>query len=205
MEQQSLPGPAASPAYRWPMPDLRARASAAVQHHRALQQPCELAVALATAAMISPATYLEIGTYAGGTAWAFAQLPSVETVISVDHTPEPDAIGRLADIPCETYQLATDSHHYETLARIGAILDGTPADVLLIDGSHDYQSALADWELYRPLVRSGGLVILHDTQPHKDRPDVEVHRLWGQIEESYQTTEIVAEPGIWAGTGIVWV
>ena len=35
-------------------------------------------------------------------------------------------------------------------------------DLLFIDGDHQYGSVLADWLLYSPLVRPGGLVAFHD-------------------------------------------
>ena len=35
-------------------------------------------------------------------------------------------------------------------------------DILHIDASHVEEDALGDWRMYRPLVRSGGMIILHD-------------------------------------------
>ncbi len=35
-------------------------------------------------------------------------------------------------------------------------------DLLFIDGDHQYASVLADWLLYSPLVRPGGVVAFHD-------------------------------------------
>ena len=37
-------------------------------------------------------------------------------------------------------------------------------DVLFIDTSHAYRQTLAELELYAPLVRRGGKIILHDTE-----------------------------------------
>jgi len=36
-------------------------------------------------------------------------------------------------------------------------------DFLLIDGDHSYKAALADWLIYAPLVKNGGLVAFHDS------------------------------------------
>lgn len=36
-------------------------------------------------------------------------------------------------------------------------------DVLFIDGAHDYQGALNDLNLWSPLVKVGGTLVLHDT------------------------------------------
>lgn len=201
MEPQSSPG---LPDIRRPFPDSRVIAAQAIQNHRAAQNQRELTVALSLASMFAPVVYLEIGTYAAGTAWAFSNLPSVDLVISIDNQAEPDAMGRLADIPAETHMIASSSAEYGTLARVKAILDGRGVDLLVIDGAHDYESVRGDWEMYRPFVRPGGLVMFGRTQPHHDRPDVEVHRLWAQLECDYQTVEIVGEPGTWAGIGVVF-
>lgn len=40
-----------------------------------------------------------------------------------------------------------------------------PIDVLFIDTSHEYEHTLAELNAYAPLVRSGGVVVLHDTNP----------------------------------------
>lgn len=189
---------------RRPHPDARVIAAQAIASHRAVQNQRELTVALSLATMFAPVVFLEIGTYAGGTAWAFGNLPSVDLMICIDSGPEPDALDRLADIPAETHLIQGQSEDFSTLHRVRAILDHRGVDVLFIDGSHDYESVRTDWELYRPLVRPGGLVMFHNTQPHHDRPEVEVHRLWAQLEADYQTVEIVGEPGTWAGIGVVF-
>lgn len=194
----------AVPVTRNPHPDVRAIAYQAVVNERAVQNQRELTVALSLASMFSPVIYLEIGTYAGGTAWAFGHLPSVDLMMCIDSGPEPDAAGRLANLPAEAHLIQSQSEEYGTLARVKSILDHRGVDLLFIDGSHDYESVRSDWELYRPLVRPGGLVMFHDTQPHHDRPEVEVHRLWAQLEADYQTVEIVGEPGTWAGIGVVF-
>ena len=36
-------------------------------------------------------------------------------------------------------------------------------DFLFIDGDHSYKSVLADWLIYSPLVRQGGMIVFHDT------------------------------------------
>jgi len=36
-------------------------------------------------------------------------------------------------------------------------------DVLFLDGDHTYQGVLADWLLYNPLVKPGGIVAFHDS------------------------------------------
>jgi predicted O-methyltransferase YrrM len=43
-----------------------------------------------------------------------------------------------------------------------------PVDVVFVDGDHSEDGCRADWELWHPFVRPGGLVLFHDarlTQP----------------------------------------
>lgn len=41
-------------------------------------------------------------------------------------------------------------------------------DVLYIDGDHSYLGCLADLLIYTPLVRRGGIVMVHDVEPPND-------------------------------------
>lgn len=44
-------------------------------------------------------------------------------------------------------------------------------DLLFIDGNHDYESVKKDYDLWSPLVPSGGIIILHDVEAnHVDGP-----------------------------------
>lgn len=45
---------------------------------------------------------------------------------------------------------------YNYIHKIGQL------DVLFVDGDHSYEGVLADWLLYAPLVRKGGIVAFHD-------------------------------------------
>lgn len=196
------------PPYRHPSPGRSPSwlviATEAVQRHQAVQDARELAVALAVAEMIHPQVYLEIGCFAAGTAWAFGQLPTIETIVTVDVDPQPGAEAVLENLTAKTHLVRQDSTLNEAVYAVTEILDDWRVDVLLIDGAHDYVTAASDWECYRHLVRAGGLVMLHDITPHAGHPEVEVHRLWDLISEHHQSTEVISSPGDWAGIGIVW-
>lgn len=45
--------------------------------------------------------------------------------------------------------------------------DGTPIDVLFIDGAHDRVSVVADIEKWTPFVPVGGVVLFHDCKTHQ--------------------------------------
>lgn len=44
-----------------------------------------------------------------------------------------------------------------------------PIDFLFIDGDHAYEAVRSDWEAWRPLVASGGIVALHDSRSTPER------------------------------------
>ena len=55
----------------------------------------------------------------------------------------------------------------KALSAVQKALNGAALDVLHIDGDHSLAGAKADYETYAPLVRSGGLVVMHDvTNPN---------------------------------------
>jgi predicted O-methyltransferase YrrM len=49
-----------------------------------------------------------------------------------------------------------------------ALFEDEVIDILHIDGAHDYESVKHDFETWLPKVRSGGVILLHDTQSFKD-------------------------------------
>ena len=66
------------------------------------------------------------------------------------------------------------------------ILRRRQVDLLHIDGDHTAEGVRADYAMYGPLVRSGGLIAFHDLV----LPGVAA--LWEELEG--EKTEIVADP-----------
>jgi predicted O-methyltransferase YrrM len=101
--------------------------------------------------------------------------------------------------------LALDSHEQETLSEVRRALAGRPLDLLFIDGDHTYAGVAADFELYRPLVRPGGLVALHDIVPGPAEAVGGVPEFWRQIRDQ-RAIELVADwdQGGW-GIGVLRV
>jgi predicted O-methyltransferase YrrM len=126
-----------------------------------------------------PATVLEIGTGRGGTLFLLAQVAREDALlVSLDSPkgiagfgarPEYRTRGRLYQSLGRNRQrvviLASDSHLEETREDVRRILAGRPLDVLFIDGDHSGPGVEADFGMYAPLVRSGGLVAFHDIVP----------------------------------------
>lgn len=180
-------------------------ANEAVTRHHALHNPGELAILLALLESAGPHSLLEIGTWAGGAAWAFSRVGSIRHIVTVDAAPQPEAAATVLGLPCQGTLIVGDSGAPDTTAHVARALGGEDADVLVIDGAHDYESARRDFDLYARMVRPGGLVVIHDTQGHPDSDRVEVPKLWGEVRLTHRTTELVSRPGGPCGTGIVWL
>lgn len=187
------------------MDDWRSEARTAIGRYGALANEGELACLLALLNTMGPRVILEIGTWTGGSAWAFGQLPTAERIVTIDPSPQPQAKDTLAGLHCEATQLRMSSQLPDTYVAAGQLVKPDLADVLFIDGDHLYESARHDFETYSSLVRPGGLVVLHDTQGYPGVDLVQVPRLWAQIRPAYRTTELVDKPGGPGGTGLVWL
>jgi len=90
--------------------------------------------------------------------------------------------------------LREDSHQESTLNKLQYILKNQKIDFLFIDGDHRYEGVKTDFEMYFPLVRSGGLIALHDIVHHKGRKDVQVDRFWNEIKSNYKYDEFISDP-----------
>jgi predicted O-methyltransferase YrrM len=73
------------------------------------------------------------------------------------------------------------------------ILDGEKLDYIFIDADHTYAGVQRDFEMYSPLVRSGGIVAFHDIVTHKRETECQVERFWNEIKHRYKHREIVEE------------
>jgi cephalosporin hydroxylase len=162
-----------------------------------------------------PSVALEIGTYRGGTLFVLTRLANPHaTVISLDLFPslfgkicrwgQTPLFHRFAQKGQTLHLIRADSHRQETLSRISKLLDGRKLDLLFIDGDHTYVGVRADFEMYSPFVRPGGIVAFHDiaVQPLPD----EVVRLWNEIKPRYRHKEILHSTAIDAmGIGVLWL
>jgi predicted O-methyltransferase YrrM len=175
-------------------------AEIAVRDHGAIQKPAELAGFLALVMDLDPLQVIvEVGSYDGGTLWAWQQI--CPTVVGVDLPPpgHEDAV-RLNSLGCPI--VCGDSHAQSTLQRLTAVLD-RPVDMLFIDGDHTYDGVKADYEMYGPLVRPGGLIGFHDILPHRPQPYIQVHRFWATLDGDLE--RFITAPDTWGGIGAIRV
>jgi predicted O-methyltransferase YrrM len=159
---------------------------------------------------------LEIGTCSGGTLFLLCRLAQRDAdIISVDLPGGPFGAGYtwLQQIVYGRFPignqrlllLRADSHSGDTHATVVRELKGKPLDYLFIDGDHSYAGVKRDFELYSPLVRSGGLIAFHDIAKHT-RDDCQVDRFWNEVKASYAHREFIADANQgWAGIGVLYV
>lgn len=164
----------------------------AYAHQHAMQNVHELAEIARIVAALEPARIAEIGCCMGGTLYVWRQLGARTWGITLADPLELRPHGATV--------LRGDSHDPASLAWLRAELAGELLDVLFIDGDHSEAGALADFGDYAPLVRPGGLVLVHDVAQLP-----EVTKAWTQISAGpIRTRTVVADVGAEiAGFGIV--
>jgi cephalosporin hydroxylase len=163
-----------------------------------------------------PRIVLEIGTYKGGSLWAWCHIAAADALIVSIDLPGGDFGGGFPEAEMERLQtyarrsqtlhlVRADSHSSDTLAKVRWLLNGRAVDFAFIDGDHTYEGVRRDFEMYGPLVQ--GLVAFHDTLPH-DSASCEVDRLWTELRPDYETVEFtdpadVKWDGGWGGIGVL--
>jgi cephalosporin hydroxylase len=149
---------------------------------------------------LRPRTALEIGTFRGGTLFIHSRLATPDaTLISIDLPGSPLGwVWRWAHTPIfkrftrneqKLHLLRANSHRKETQLAVSKLLNGRQLDLLFVDGDHSYAGVRADFEMYSPFVRQGGVVAFHDiaVQP----PPNQVARFWNEIKTRYPHKEIL--------------
>jgi predicted O-methyltransferase YrrM len=160
-----------------------------------------------------PDVVVEIGTANGGTLFCFARLSAPHALLVSIDLPGGVHGGGYPAWKRPLYRsfardgqrielLRGDSHSDAMRQRLESLLGGRPIDLLMIDGDHTYDGVRADYELYTPLVRPGGLVVFHDIRLHPPEIDCHVDRLWAEVRGA-EGWEILDGEADWAGLGIL--
>jgi len=154
---------------------------------------------------LKPKTILEIGIYKGG--WQYVLAPWFAEgahIIGIDamirHRQDDgrdELLSMVAHLKEDGFAVSLFESRSDNPATLIAMraMKGK-IDLLHIDGAHDYASALKDWQNYGPLVRRGGLAVLHDIGTQTSQMNVK--RLWEEIRGEYpgRTHEIYVKNGI---------
>ena len=160
---------------------------------------------------LKPERVMEIGVCEGGWLWCMEPFfaPGA-SIIGIDSLENPvirlpnlyDLMKRF-NVSHEATLIEGKSQADEVFASVLKCLGGHQLDLLHIDGGHEEEVALADWELYAPLVRSGGIVAIHDIKGvgHKEQ---KVDKLWAKLEaDSTLHTQVLSHRDKLMGIGVV--
>ncbi len=168
------------------------------------QVPGEIIALIELLRDLGPRTIVEIGTHKGGNSFLFCHsLPSAKVLVGVDLCVQNAEKLIYFARPGQRYHaLHGDSQKVQMRHRVRQRLGSAAVDFLFIDGDHRYAGVKSDFELYAPLVRSGGLIALHDIVPdHHTRfgretgcDTGEVHHFWAELKKTQDCSEIVADP-----------
>ncbi|SRR6266576_1954666 len=183
---------------------------------RPQQVPEELIGLYEIVSRLRPENALEIGTWAGGTLFMTCRVSDPRArIISVDLPggrfgrgyvwPRKFVYRSFAKNNQALHLLRKNSHDVKTCDHVRSLLGGRLLDFLFIDGDHTYDGVRADFEMYSPLVRSGGIVAFHDIAKHPPAMECEVDRFWNEIKRKHRHEEIIKDSSQgWAGIGILY-
>jgi cephalosporin hydroxylase len=163
---------------------------------------------------LKPRSVLEIGVSKGGTLYQWIKYAGKRAkIMAIDlpggpwgvagEPPLEDWLGWATDRDVSLMVLLGSSHAPD---MAWTIKENGPYDFVFIDGDHSYLGMACDFLTYSPLVRKGGLIVLHDIV--KDQSDVKIEgwRYWQEIKAACRTTELLSDPGQTSrGLGVVYV
>jgi cephalosporin hydroxylase len=129
---------------------------------------------------VDPKVIIEIGVHLGHSlkVWQDAFMP--EILIGIDNESNDTLEDYLNTGKLQASIARFDSHDPGCVKMIEFLLGGRKIDFLFIDGDHTYEGVKQDYETFKPLVKNGGIIALHDAAL-KDNPTVEVYKLWDEL------------------------
>jgi predicted O-methyltransferase YrrM len=156
---------------------------------------------------------LEIGLDEGGTLFLWTRAAGPDALLMAIDTRPPGALGMRSPFPLARRNFAhssqrvellmpADSHDPATRGRVESLLGGRKLDLLFIDGDHSREGVWADFELYSPLVRAGGIVAFHDVSEITYPAVQGVRDFWREFKRDHETAERVLGAGPGYGIGV---
>jgi predicted O-methyltransferase YrrM len=163
------------------------------EESKASIQKEDLKILLPIIAKIQPKNILEIGMHQGYSMEVWRKAFNPEHLVGLEiSVPTQESYTE------EGFLWNTDSHK-PTPIGINNI------DFLFIDGDHSEAGVRQDFEMYSPLVRKGGIIVLHDvvyTSTDENAP-VMVKPLWEELKLKYPYVEIKTANS--TGMGVIWI
>jgi cephalosporin hydroxylase len=104
---------------------------------------------------------------------------------------------------CKLFLVPDESQKPQTLEKTKNIFNNEKIDFLFIDGNHTYTAVQKDYEMYGPLVRSGGIIAFHDIGQNEEGG---VCNFWDQIKTNHSSyKEFLYEKNQEKGIGVLYV
>lgn len=174
------------------------------EQSRASIQKEDLKILIPILAKIEPKNILEIGTWKGYSAetWYWAFQPDVLVSLEIEKGIM-DVDWTKLTLNTQTIKLfeGCNSHNPDVVKTVGQV----KYDFLFIDGDHSEQGVRKDFEMYSPLVRKGGIIVLHDVIYTSADPlaPVQVKPLWEELKLKYPYVEIKTKDS--TGIGVIFI
>lgn len=129
-----------------------------------------------------PNKMLELGTQNGQSTKSILMAMNVTktgTLVTVDRKDRSTILnGEYEDVKDRCVFIAGNTHAPETLQKVKDTLgENELFDMCFIDAGHMYEDIKQDWQDYIPLVKPGGVIMLHDTV----NTDAGVNKLWEEV------------------------
>jgi len=183
---------------------------------RPAQEPGELLELAKVVQAQRPRTMLEIGSRSGGSLFVFCQMADPEAIVVSIDLPSGGFGGgyaawrvpvmhRLKQNRQMLQLLRSDSHSPETVRHLRHILGDQKIQFLFIDGDHSYDGVRQDFEMYSPLVGSGGIIGFHDIVESPSALGGEANRFWTEIKSGFRHREIVNDERVLFGIGLLFL
>jgi len=181
---------------------------------RSNQKPHEILPLLGLLDSLKPQRICEIGAEGGGNLLLFSLVAAPDAqILSIDieysfarRWSYPHLAGPQQRVSC----IRGDSHAPQRLEMVRSQLQDAQLDFLFIDGDHSGRGVAQDFDMYSPLVRSGGIIAFHDIVPDFHTrygaatvSDVgEVPAFWAELKQRYGKTREFVQDAAQDGFGI---
>jgi len=172
-----------------------------------MQIPLEIENLQLTVTNHNPKVIVEIGTANGGTLARWLEIPSSETIISIDYPVGihggqgfeertyviSDAVEQSNLTKKEFYAVNGNSKDPYLINRVNELLNGRKIDFLFIDGDHTYEGVKGDFEIYKQFLSDDAIVGFHDiiNSEYHIQHNCYVSKFWNELKEEYECKEFI--------------
>jgi len=172
-----------------------------------MQIPLEIENLQLTVTNHNPKVIVEIGTANGGTLARWLEIPSAETIISIDYPVGihggqgfeertyviSDAVEQSNLTKKEFYAVNGNSKDPYLINRVNELLNGRKIDFLFIDGDHTYEGVKGDFEIYKQFLSDDAIVGFHDiiNSEYHIQHNCYVSKFWNELKEEYECKEFI--------------